>query len=205
MGSSDSSFAPILAVAQLMQDFPGPWFVSGGWAIDLFHERVTREHQDAEVGIYRGDQGALWEHLRGWSFENAIHSTTGAEWVHWKKGDELRLPIHQIRVECPEPNTPGFEFLLNERTDTHWVSRRHPGLMVPLCETTTTSVLGIPILMPEIQLLYKAKQTRPKDQSDFEVALPRLTASQRHWLARTLRQYYPDQPWHSELRDDALA
>jgi hypothetical protein len=54
-----SSFDRIVAVAHLMQGFPGPWFVSGGWAIDLFVGRVTREHEDREVGIFRQDQQAL--------------------------------------------------------------------------------------------------------------------------------------------------
>ena len=43
----------IMAVARIMAGFPHPWFVSGGWAIDLFVGRVTREHGDREMGIFR--------------------------------------------------------------------------------------------------------------------------------------------------------
>jgi hypothetical protein len=46
-----SAFEPIEAVARVMAGFPRPWFVSGGWAIDLFVGRVTREHEDLEVGL----------------------------------------------------------------------------------------------------------------------------------------------------------
>ncbi len=35
-----SDCGPIHAAAQLMATFPHPWFVSGGWAIDLVVNRV---------------------------------------------------------------------------------------------------------------------------------------------------------------------
>src|SRR5437867_13350030 len=60
------AFAPIERVARVMAGFPRPWFVSGGWAIELFVGRVTREHEDLEVGLFRRDQGALWAYLSGW-------------------------------------------------------------------------------------------------------------------------------------------
>ena len=59
-------FEPIEAVARVMAGYPHPWFVSGGWAIDLFVERVTREHEDLEVGVLRRDQEALRAYLAGW-------------------------------------------------------------------------------------------------------------------------------------------
>jgi hypothetical protein len=69
-----SSFAPILAAARHMQGFPGRWFVSGGWAIDLFLGEVTRKHSDIEIGIDRADQHALFRHLIGWSLDKSIQT-----------------------------------------------------------------------------------------------------------------------------------
>ena len=46
-------FEQIEITAAHMDGFPAPWFVSGGWAIDLFLGRVTRDHSDIEIGIYR--------------------------------------------------------------------------------------------------------------------------------------------------------
>src|SRR5579875_1369419 len=37
-------------VADVMGSFSRPWFVSGGWTIDLFLGRTTREHEDLETG-----------------------------------------------------------------------------------------------------------------------------------------------------------
>ena len=58
------------------------------------------------------------------------------------------------------------------------------------------SSLGISILVPEIQLLYKAKQTRPKDHADFELTLPRLRGSATTTMAcdSTARLLSPNTP-----------
>lgn len=53
----------VLAAAAIMSAFPRPWFVSGGWALDLFVGHVTREHEDLEIGIARADQSLLHDFL----------------------------------------------------------------------------------------------------------------------------------------------
>ena len=59
-------FAAPLQVAQAMAGFRRPWFIAGGWAIDLFLGRVTREHADIEIAVLRTDQQFLRQHLRSW-------------------------------------------------------------------------------------------------------------------------------------------
>lgn len=44
----------------------------------------------------------------------------------------------------------------------------------------------------EVQLLYKACNTRPKDQQDFEAAIPLLDRAARTWLHDQLRLLEPD-------------
>jgi hypothetical protein len=41
---------------------------------------------------------------------------------------------------------------------------------------------GVPILVPEIVLLYKANELTEKDEADFRSALPQLTPSRKAWL-----------------------
>jgi Aminoglycoside-2''-adenylyltransferase len=50
-------------VARLLEEVRCSWGVAGGWALDLFLDRVTREHQDIEVAIFREDQLILQEYL----------------------------------------------------------------------------------------------------------------------------------------------
>ncbi|WP_374208167.1 MULTISPECIES: hypothetical protein [Streptomyces] len=48
-----------------------------------------------------------------------------------------------------------------------------------LAQGGRTSPSGIPYLAPEVQLFYKAKATRDKDETDFEAVLPLLEEGQR--------------------------
>jgi hypothetical protein len=51
------------------------------------------------------------------------------------------------------------------------------------------------VLAPEIQLLYKCKGLRPKDQADFETVLPALDAARRGWLRSAIAVLSPAHPW----------
>src|SRR5579863_1289927 len=144
------SFQPILTVAEVMRAFPRPWFASGGWAIDLFLQNVTRCHADIEIGIYRQDQLEIRQFLIGWNLDKAVSGPDGGKWISWKDGEYLCLPVHQVRANRTAPLSLEFELFLNERTETHWTSRRHVGLTRPLDRVVLMSFLNIPILAPEI-------------------------------------------------------
>ncbi|MCL4541605.1 MAG: hypothetical protein M1396_04620 [Chloroflexi bacterium] len=49
-------FTAVRPVATLLTDFDRPWFIAGGWAIDLFLGRQTRAHKDVEIAVLRQDQ-----------------------------------------------------------------------------------------------------------------------------------------------------
>jgi len=202
------SFDTIVSLAHRMEGFPWPWFVSGGWAIDLFVGRVTREHEDRELGIFRQDQQTLREHLSARALFKAITGPNGGGWVPWAEGEWLELPVHQILVRpagmappateqdrCPNE----FEFFLNEAVDDVWRFRRNMEITRPAKEIYLTSSSGIPIMAPEIQLLYKAKGHRPKDEHDFRQVLPLLDAARRAWLKEALPRCYGQDPWLAEL------
>lgn len=192
----DVGFEPMRQVARVMHGFKRPWFVSGGWAIDLFLEKVTRAHSDVEIGVYRCDQSVLQRHLARWHLEKAIATQSGGEWARWKEDEALELPIHQVRVSRnPGEELAEFEIFLNECRDGVWLSRRHADLQRPMKEVWQLSTTGVPMLTPEIQLLYKAKYRREKDEADFANALPRLSSAQRTWLAEGLRLCHPGHGW----------
>jgi hypothetical protein len=54
-------------------------------------------------------------------------------------------------------------------------------------------------LAPEIQLLYKAKAPRPKDEQVFARVAPRLARDARRWLREALATAYPAHPWRAAL------
>jgi hypothetical protein len=204
-----NSIEEIAAVARQMERFPHPWFVSGGWAIDLFVGRVTRKHEDREIGIFRRDQGDLQAHLAGKALFKAVSGPNGGEYVPWEEEEWLALPIHQILVrpagsesprEAWDPGPEEFEFFLNEAEDGLWRCRRNlEKITRPVDEIALRPTCGIPILAPEIQLLFKAKGHREKDEHDFQQARGLMSGAQRAWLKEALAIVHPGDPWLAEL------
>lgn len=79
-----------------------------------------------------------------------------------------------------------------------WIFRRDHWIRGPL------SAMGhvrntLPYLAPEIQLLYKSKQSRPRDEADLSSALPAMSADQIDWLLDALRLHDPGNPWIPEI------
>ena len=48
-------------------------------------------------------------------------------------------------------------------------------------------------------LLFKAKDARPKDESDLAAVLPRLSAERRHLLAEWIALVHPGHFWLPDL------
>lgn len=163
-----------------MRNFERPWFIAGGWAVDLFLGEITRPHDDLEIAVFRPDQIELQKHLRGWTLRKAEN----AHLKIWKQDEFLNLPVHEIH--CFKGDS-ALEVLLNERDEKHWIYRRDRRITKPLSESYVTHASGVKFLRPEIVLLYKSKNPRPKDETDFENLAPRLGANEIVWLRNALR------------------
>lgn len=191
-------FAPLHRVVEELHDFPCPWYICGGWALDVFHGRVTRVHHDVDVLVSRADQLALQQHLttRGWKlltpFEERLHP--------W--------PIH-MRLEMPRHQAHAFrrgafiDFLLADLDGGVWRYRREPVIIRDMGRAGLRSDEGIPFLAPELVLLFKSKTTsgkeRSKDQADFEKAYISLEPERRAWLRWALIATDPSHPWIERL------
>jgi hypothetical protein len=192
-------------VVRLMQGFPAPWYVSGGWAIDALVGHATRPHEDIEIGIARQDQGLLHPHLAAWQLYKVVHnaSRNDADLLPWAREEHLELPIHQIVAQRAGARPAEFEFFLNEIWGEEWQFRKERSIHRPLVESYRQTAQGIPVLAPELQLLYKATLHRPKDEHDFQTALAYLGPDQRAWLQQALTRFRPDDPWLEALSDIA--
>lgn len=80
-----------------------------------------------------------------------------------------------------------------------WVCRRDEQLALPYDRVIGRDRAGIPYLMPEITLLFKARAARPKDEADFAAAVPMLTGGQRDWLRQMLARVHPGHHWIGAL------
>jgi hypothetical protein len=163
---------------------------------------VTREHEDLEVGVFRHHQAALGALYSGW---NAYKSVGG--WSAWEEGERLELPIHQVLFQPaewppPDPWEPNYEerqFFLNEAEGGIWQSRRDPRITLPVRQLAQRSADGVPIVAPEVQLLYKARHIGAKDEHDFDLVEPHLRGMPRRWLREALELVHPGHRWIQAL------
>ena len=172
----------MLAVRSLLSDLTVPYWIAGGWAIDLAVGRVTRDHADVDVMLLERDEHALSTDLT--EVDVRLMGRDGQPEL-WTAGQRLpdgpgRLVLHGKDLPLPT------EVLLASAVRTFWVYHRGAYCVRrPLTGITRTRD-GIPFLAPEVVLLFKSRSKSDKDQRDVQTAQPLLDAEQRLWLRDTL-------------------
>jgi len=109
---------------------------------------------------------------------DATHQTWGLD----RSANEWRIDVFR------EPSQNG-----------EWVCRRDARIRLPYDELIERTADGIPHVRPEVVLLFKAKQARPKDESDLAAVLPLLDASRKRQLAEWLELVHPGHFWLPDL------
>lgn len=182
-------------VARRLAGTAVPWYVAAGWAVDLFVGRPTREHGDLEIGVPAGGFGAVRSALTGYEFDVVGHG-------------HLRWPVespafhHFFQTWVREPATGIYRLdVFREPHDRDlWICRHDDSIRLPYSRIISVTTAGIPYLVPEIVLLFKAKRAElPKNEADFTAVLPLLTAAQRSWLRESLTRIHPGHRWIAAL------
>jgi hypothetical protein len=196
------SLAEVFAVARFLEDFPGLWWIGGGWALDIWAGEPSREHEDIEICVLRSDQVALQAYCAGWHFFTPVND----QWAPMADGELLEFPrtMWQLRrtpeTQAPDGMPTEFEFILNDVDDGEWQYQYNRDIHLPVDRIIDTSPLGLAVTAPEIVLLHKGWWThRQKDDHDFLRVRHLLNATQRAWLHRELKSHQPDNPWLLEL------
>lgn len=183
-------------VAALLVEINRPWWVAGGWALDLFLGVQTRPHGDLDVGILRRDAAGVMAGLMGWE---AFEADSGRLY-RLSPGERPRPEVNSLWCRPCHAHSWSLELMLDEADGDVWVFRRLPNVRMSLARAIRHTADGTPYLTPEIQLLYKARRPRDKDQDDFERVLQRLGADQRVWLYDALSRVDPGHAWLAKLR-----
>ena len=199
-----------------MSAFRAPWALCGGWAIDAWLGRQTRDHADVDISVFIQDQRALFDHLAGWQLVAHVSADTHEPW----DGRPLVLPNHvqarpDVGESLPDPlgaaSQQGFslDIQLGDRSGDDWILSRRPRISLPLRDAVQESPWGLPTVVPEVLLFFKAtayfgieeQKTggRFQDEPDFLALLPHLTEEPRHWLRESIALLHPDHPWLSQL------
>ncbi len=190
--------APLSDVVALFSRVPVriPWWIAGGHAIELAVGHAFREHADIDVLLLRRDQLAAQDTLSSWEWRAADPPGTLRP---WRRGEILPMDVHDVWCR-PGPSEPWrIQIMLDEAEGGACVSRRNSRVRRALAQVGALSGEGVPYLVPEVQLFYKAGRPRPKDELDFAAALPVLDDAQRRWLAESIAEAYGRHPWSDRL------
>ncbi|WP_206796480.1 nucleotidyltransferase domain-containing protein [Amycolatopsis sp. MtRt-6] len=183
-------------VATMFSQVTVPWWIAGGYAVEFAVGRAFREHADVDVLFLRRDQRAIQEALPSWEWWAADPPGTLRPWA---PGEVLGDDIDDVWCR-PTATAPWrIQFMLDKAEGDEWIFRRNPAVRREIAALGGISAEGVPYLAPEVQLLAKAHDTRPKDEQDFAAALPVLDAAQRRWLAEALEATYGAHPWLGRL------
>lgn len=182
-------------IAALMRGFQPPWFVAGGWAIDLFLGKQTRPHADIEIAVFRKDQLELQNYFKNQNLKKVVNGGLQA----WKSEEILELPVHEIHCFDGKSDSPFLEVLLNETSGDDWIFRRDERITKSVSEIFSVANSEIKFLRPEIVLLYKSKNPRAKDERDFQAVVSHLEIESKKWLADALKICFKEHRWLESL------
>lgn len=179
---------------------PFRWWISGGHALELHLGRSWRDHGDIDVGMLRSDAVALTSLLAGWDIRIAAAGRL-APWAGGALDSEASL--HQNNLWCRH-NADGpwlLDVTIGGGNDDEWIYRRNPRHRLPWAAAILRTTEGVPYLAPDLQLLFKARDPRDKDEHDASVVIPELDREQRQRLGRLLPGAHP---WQRLIARQAL-
>jgi hypothetical protein len=183
--------------ANLLASSDTPWWIAGGWALELFRGRHTRPHADLDVGVLRRDLSSLLSSFSTWE----VFEAKDGRLTRLAAGCAPSLDAHSLWCRPTSADPWTIELLLDEADGTTWVYRREPRVRRPMSAVVRRNSDGLPYLAPEIQLLYKSKGPRERDDRDFAQICPLLAVEARKWLQHALELTAPVHAWIAVPRD----
>lgn len=179
----------------LFDGFDAPWWLTGGLALDRVVGRRTRDHEDVDFEVPRHALAAVLEHLPGWH----PHTAHDGRLTPLARAGDHPLTAHNVWWRS-EPDGPWrVDMQVGDVEGDDWVYRRHPAIRRPLASVWWVDTDDVPVVAPEVQLLFKARADRAKDTADGRLVVPMLDRAARVWLVGAVRAAHPDSPWLSWL------
>jgi hypothetical protein len=193
MYAMDDTWDPITVAEAVgrFEPFDVDWWIAGGLAIDLFLGWESRPHADIDIEMFRKDRDALFDVFDGWE----LFSMSEGSLTRWLRGDPIASAVFAIWGRPHDGASWAVEILLADGDRSEWKFRRDPTITLDGGRLVRATENGVPCCTPEVQLLYKSKMARPKDDVDLAHCLHRMDKGQRSWLRDAISRTTPDHPW----------
>jgi hypothetical protein len=183
--------------ARLLEEVDAPWYVAGGWAIDLFLGGKRRDHEDLEIAVPNSRFDEIVEALPDFEF---FVITGPREGMPLDAARDRLEQTHQTWVREPAGELWRLDVFREPSDGETWICRRSSSIRMPYERLVERTGDGLPYGRPEVILLYKAKHShQPKNQRDFEAVLPRLELERQRWLRDALELVHPGHAWLASL------
>jgi hypothetical protein len=179
---------PVNAVVELMRGAPFFWCLAGGHAIERVVGRPYRPHDDIDIVVLRPDHLALRQWLKDWHLAAA---DPPGSLRSWNDGETLPWRVHDLWGHRDGTEAWELQVMIQEADAGSWYFRRDDRVHGRVDDLAVT-VDGVPCLRMDLQLLYKSKSSRQKDETDFHELLAILGETQRRTLADWLRLTSPN-------------
>jgi hypothetical protein len=190
-------------VARLLAGVEVPWYVAGGWAIDLFLGAERREHEDLEIGVPAARFGDVASALARFELYVVGPDPGGPSGrglaTPVAEAGELLETHQQTWVLERGPCVWRLDVFREPSDGDCWVCRRDEQIRMPYEQLIEETSDGIPYARPEVILLFKAKAARAKDDDDLAAVLPALEPQRRRWLVEALERVHPGHRWLARL------
>jgi hypothetical protein len=178
----------LLEVTKIFSLAPFRWWIAGCHALELHLGRSWREHHDIDISFPRIDYAATWQLLIGWHISIASRGTLSL-WL----GEPLKAELNENNLWCKETSDGPWriDLTVSDGNDHEWIFRRDQSLHLPWDVAVLKSPQGIPYLAPELQLLFKSKNPRGKDDQDAAEVIPQLDTDRQNFLKNILPENHP--------------
>ena len=171
------------------------WYVTGGWALDLFLGQQTRDHADIEFATLPSDIPKARKALA----ELEFFAARNGELSFLERDADVPDAIWQLWGADFKSQVWRVDMMIERGTKDRWVYKRNSTISQPRDQATYLNDQGIPFLAPANVLLFKAKHTRDKDVQDFDRVLPHLRPHEKVLLRRWIASEHSVHPWLAQL------
>jgi hypothetical protein len=210
-------FSLVKQLKHVMKDYNRPWYVCGGYGIDLYLGTLTRDHKDIDISVSFNDSISVIKYLSDLGYrilapigegrlvdvEYALEHQLYFDNIWCMKGPypyikEIKVDGVYKYLEMEDRIQESLDFIevLFNDIDNEFKYLKNP-LITRSLEQLNIEREDVLVLAPEILLLFKSRSARNKAyRADFDHCMKVMKSASKTWLLESIEIENPDgHPW----------